>query len=262
MQSKNASSRQDLKEKFPLLSDPEIAVLLKVGMCKTNREIGKSLRIPRKTVKIRIKRLNKYFGVHNKIQLALIVAQEQLPCFQPREHATLSKATGSIDRFLLPEVIARRKFSHLTDRQIAVLLQLAKGKHLKDAGRALGISEARVSQHLRVLLSRLGVRNRCEAVLTAFHAKLPCFSWHSRLLQARVRPGGPDPFRMGEFPALTIREGQVCRGIQEGLSDAEIGKRLNCKEKTVRLHLASIRKKLGMRNRTDIAKKISETLAA
>ena len=52
---------------------------------------------------------------------------------------------------------------------------------------------------------------------------------------------------------LTPREGDVLRGITEGKSNKEIARDLDIQEVTVKLHLKTLSRKLGARNRTHAA---------
>jgi DNA-binding NarL/FixJ family response regulator len=55
----------------------------------------------------------------------------------------------------------------LTERQVAVLRLLARGRANKEIARELGITEGTVKVHLLSVFRVLGVRNRTEAVLAA-----------------------------------------------------------------------------------------------
>jgi two-component system nitrate/nitrite response regulator NarL len=52
---------------------------------------------------------------------------------------------------------------------------------------------------------------------------------------------------------LTSRERQVIRLVSEGLSNKEVGRRLNLSEGTVKIHLHNIYDKVGVANRTALA---------
>ena len=77
---------------------------------------------------------------------------------------------------LQPVVAARllRQFSgaaalpeQLTERELEVLRQLAKGRQNKEIATELWISERTVKFHVRAILAKLGVGNRTEAVSKA-----------------------------------------------------------------------------------------------
>jgi len=52
---------------------------------------------------------------------------------------------------------------------------------------------------------------------------------------------------------LTERERQIMRLVSEGLSNKEIGRRLNIVDGTIKVHLHNIFQKLEIRNRTVLA---------
>lgn len=56
-----------------------------------------------------------------------------------------------------------------------------------------------------------------------------------------------------EQHGLSKRELEVVRLLPEGLTNAEIGKRLFVTEKTVKGHLSNVHYKLDTRNRTEVA---------
>ena len=53
--------------------------------------------------------------------------------------------------------------------------------------------------------------------------------------------------------ALTPREEQILRGVTQGLSNREIGDRVNLSEKSVKHHMTSVLQKLQARNRVEAA---------
>jgi two-component system nitrate/nitrite response regulator NarL len=59
--------------------------------------------------------------------------------------------------------------------------------------------------------------------------------------------------RDGKISALTHRERQVVRLVSQGLSNKEIGRRLNITDGTIKVHLHKIFEKLQISNRTALA---------
>ena len=62
--------------------------------------------------------------------------------------------------------------AHLTERELAVLRLVAGGYSNKEIGRALGISDGTVKNHLTEILYKLEARDRTHAVLKAIVAHL------------------------------------------------------------------------------------------
>jgi DNA-binding NarL/FixJ family response regulator len=77
----------------------------------------------------------------------------------------------------LPEPVARSLASRtpnsdLSRREHEVLSHMAHGKTNREIGAALGITEATVKCHVSVILERLGVSDRTQAVIMALHRGL------------------------------------------------------------------------------------------
>jgi two-component system, NarL family, response regulator len=67
--------------------------------------------------------------------------------------------------------------SQLSAREVEVLELIARGFSNKEIGRALGITEATVKWHVNLILHRLDVADRTEAIVTALQRgiiRLPC----------------------------------------------------------------------------------------
>jgi DNA-binding NarL/FixJ family response regulator len=63
----------------------------------------------------------------------------------------------------------------------------------------------------------------------------------------------PPPPRPPEAVALSTRERQVLELLVEGRSNAEIARRLDSTHATVKFHVATVLRKFGVRNRTQVA---------
>ncbi len=57
---------------------------------------------------------------------------------------------------------------HLSDREVEVLLLIARGRTNKEIGCVLHITENTVDSHVRRILARLGARTRAEALYAWF----------------------------------------------------------------------------------------------
>jgi two-component system, NarL family, response regulator len=73
---------------------------------------------------------------------------------------------------VIPESVSkalaeRRPQSQLSSREVEVLELIANGFSNKEIGKALGITEATVKWHVNLILNRLDVADRTEAIVTA-----------------------------------------------------------------------------------------------
>jgi DNA-binding NarL/FixJ family response regulator len=103
------------------------------------------------------------------------------------------------------------------------------------------------------LLKDAGPRLLVEAVLAAANGEaLVSPSVTTRLL-AHFAAGSPVPADGQADVALTGREVDVVRAVGRGRTNAEIAAELVVSLSTVKTHLAAAQRKLGLRNRTEIA---------
>ena len=91
-----------------------------------------------------------------------------------------------------------RPAARLTKRELEVIAAVVDGGGNKDIGKAFGLSEQTVKNHLSHIYDKLGVSNRLELALYAVH---------HRLLSGRPGGGAPAPTPAGEprRPALPSR---------------------------------------------------------
>ena len=71
--------------------------------------------------------------------------------------------------------------------------------------------------------------------------------------QSHAKSGGTGAMAAAWLEKLTSREIDVLKGLLRGLSNKEIGRDLQLAEITVKLHMRSIFRKIGARNRADAA---------
>ncbi len=88
-----------------------------------------------------------------------------------------------VERFVQrpPSDVARtERFDELTERELEVLKLVTKGMSNAEIGEQLYLSEATVKTHITRILSKLGVRDRVQAVVLAYESGL-------------VEPGAAEP---------------------------------------------------------------------
>lgn len=71
-----------------------------------------------------------------------------------------------------PQLAMRERLAELTDRELAVLRELAAGQSNAEIGAAVFLSEATVKTHITRILGKLGLRTRVQAVVWAYESGL------------------------------------------------------------------------------------------
>jgi DNA-binding NarL/FixJ family response regulator len=105
-----------------------------------------------------------------EIQRALLAgARGYLLKSTPREELVEVIRTVHSGRKHLPNEVAQSLAEHissdsLTEREIEVLQQIAKGERNRDIGERLSISEETVKVHIKHIMDKLGAKDRTQAV--------------------------------------------------------------------------------------------------
>ncbi len=102
-----------------------------------------------------------------------------------------------------------------------------------------------------VVFKRFAVETLLEAIRAVARGEV----WMPRSVQAHVVTG----LRTPEQQPLTARERDVIRQVALGLHNAEVARKLAISEQTVKTHLNSIFRKLGVRDRVELALYAAQT---
>ncbi len=82
---------------------------------------------------------------------------------------TVASGQASVPSDIVDRLAVRKQLEKLTNREIEVLREIAKGKANKEIALKLSITENTVKDHMKNIMSKLGVAARTEAVTVAAH---------------------------------------------------------------------------------------------
>ncbi|MFF2546635.1 LuxR C-terminal-related transcriptional regulator [Kitasatospora sp. NPDC058063] len=122
---------------------------------------------------------------------------------------------------------------HLSDADVLLLQQVARGALYEVISRAIGIDEAKVGAAVRDLLAKVGAKSR-------FHATALGAGWG---LVRDVHVMNPTE------KSLTTRHAEVLAGLVGGEDAATIAERLGLTVNTVKTYIQRILRTLGVRSR-------------
>ena len=131
------------------------------------------------------------------------------------------------------------------EREVAELI--AEGRTNRQIASSLFISEKTVEKHVSRTLAKLGVESR--ACVAALIAQL---DQQLAALGDRPREGRSEPSNLNTA-SLTSRERRLALLVAQGLSNAEIGRRLHLSARSVERVLTTLRRKLGVGSRSGVA---------
>jgi DNA-binding NarL/FixJ family response regulator len=126
-----------------------------------------------------------------------------------------------------------------------------------------GMSDAESIRALDLGVSGIFPKHSPPAVLTqAIRKVMAGQTWlDESAIQVLVR-ASKHPERAGQTKPFTERETQVLQGVFEGLSNKEIGARLNISESSVKAALQQLFQKTGVRTRSQLVRiALEENLA-
>jgi len=131
------------------------------------------------------------------------------------------------------------------EREVAELI--ADGRTNRQIAASLLISEKTVEKHVSRTLAKLGVESRARvaALITQLDQQLAP-------LGDRPREGRSEPSKL-KTASLTSRERRLAVLVAQGLSNAEIGRRLHLGTRSVERVFTTLRRKVGVGSRSGVA---------
>jgi DNA-binding CsgD family transcriptional regulator len=133
----------------------------------------------------------------------------------------------------------------MSRRQRQVLFYASVGWSLKQIAYALGLSEGTISNHLAIALKRLGCPSRAELVRSTTEQMVS------------VLPRSPSKTGAG----LSAAERDVARRVSAGWSNRQIADSRGVSHNTVGNQLATIYRKLGIRDRHELIRELTKASA-
>lgn len=125
-----------------------------------------------------------------------------------------------------------------TQREVQVMIGVVRGKTNEEIGSHTGLATMTVKCYVARVFKKVGVGDR---------ASLVSWGYENEVFQG-LRP---EP-QKGSGVALTNREKEITLLVVQGLTNAEIGRRVFLSEDTIKTHLRKAFKKVGATNRSHL----------
>lgn len=132
----------------------------------------------------------------------------------------------------------------------------------------LNLTEYTVKDHIKVIMTRLGIRSRTQIIrelnspsIRRFLADLPPPMRVARSDEETKRGTAHraiTPRQLG----LTVRQGSVLSFLLEGLPNKEIAARLGLRDSTVKEHVSEIFRRLGVGTRSELLSSMPDIVLA
>ncbi len=136
----------------------------------------------------------------------------------------------------VPTHSAKAERELLTRREREVARRAAEGATNAEVAAVMGLTAGTVKTYLSTIYRKLGVSKR-NALPRALG------------IGAAVAPSVDDLAHLG----LTVAEAEVARAVAMGMTNKQVALARGSSEGTVKVHLTSINRKCGTRNRSEIA---------
>lgn len=151
-----------------------------------------------------------------------------------------------------------------TSAQRRVLKLLCQGLKNSEIADRIGVKETTIKATVSGILRKLSVHSRTQAVVRVCQEGMVSPQWCAGTefgvldLQSVTTSLSVPESAVRRVHALTEREVKVLEMVSLGLANKEIAFRLGVREGTVKAHLGSILRKLGVSSRTKLAIEVSK----
>ena len=146
---------------------------------------------------------------------------------------------------------------NITPREIAILKLCQQGRTNEEIAEITGLGSGTVRNYLSRVYSKLGARNRVEAIQLAIASGILQPIEPKREIIDQIKESMV-PTAVATYLALTPRELEILHLMHHGLQNREIAEQLEISDGTTRNYTSSIYDKLGVRNRVEAIQKALE----
>lgn len=160
------------------------------------------------------------------------------------------------------------RLCRLSSRHRSVLYLMLLGRSNRLIAAELNLAEYTVKDHVKVIMTRLGIRSRTQIIrelnspaMRKFLVSLspPMHHAHGEGdAKGAVAHRAITPRQLG----LTVRQGSVLSFLLEGLPNKEIAARLGLRDNTVKEHVSEIFRRLGVGTRSELLSTMPDIVLA
>jgi len=203
------------------LAEKELEVLREVAKGSTNKQIGEVLNYNPSDVKYYLTGIFTKLGVHNRTQAAL--------CYD-RQYGLDDSVDGKIIYHPVLNSPTEISLQQLTEKELSILREVAKGSTNKEIGTKLGYSWNTLRTYVTDIFTKIGVHNRTRAALWYDE-----YGGSDEVTQERMDHNVERP-----LTELTKTELSILRRLAKGDTNKEIERRSKYAFATIKNHVSNI----------------------